>query len=193
MSTQEIGEIRREFKPGPENLAAGIIIGLILIGAGCAGLFFPARGVIESRGNLPFSADRGWCWLAVGLGWAMGIGAIVGGALLIRWIHSLSSLRVAVGSDGLSVSRRDQADVIAWEDIVSVRETRLYERPPVLKGVARYALPKVMSQSYLIEMDGREPFHFDGDAIKGHVILAEMIKEETDRRGIPWEIVEEHA
>ena len=59
--------------------------------------------------------------------------------------------------------------------------------------MAKYALPKVMSKNYRLEMNGHEPFHFDGNAIKGHVILAEMIKKETDRRDIPWEIVEEHA
>ena len=193
MNAPEIGEIRREFKPGLENLFAGIIIGLLLIGAGCAGLFFSAKAVIESRGSLPFFVEKGPCWAAIGLISALGIAAIVGGVFLIRWIRSLSSLRVAVGVDGLSVTRRDETDVIAWADIVSVRETRLYERPPLLKGVAQYALPKVMSKNYRLEMNGQEPFHFDGNAIKGHVILAEMIKKETDRRDIPWEIVEEHA
>ena len=59
--------------------------------------------------------------------------------------------------------------------------------------MAKYALPKIMSKNYRLEMNGHEPFHFDGNAIKGHVILAEMIKKKTDRRDIPWEIVEEHA
>jgi hypothetical protein len=193
MNAQEIGEIRREFKPGLENLFAGVIIGLLLIGFGCAGLFVSAKAVIESRGSLPLIVEKGPCWAMVGVFSALGIGAIVCGVFLIRWIRSLSSLRVAVGVDGLSVTRRDQSDVMAWADIVSVRETRLYERPPLLKGVAKYALPKVMSKNYRLEMNGHEPFHFDGNAIKGHVILAEMIKKETDRRDIPWDIVEEHA
>jgi hypothetical protein len=193
MNAQDIGEIRREFKPGLENLFAGIVIGLLLIGAGCTGLFFSAKAVIESRGNLPFYVEKGPCWALVALFSALETAAIVGGVSLIRWIRSLSSLRVAVGVHGLSVTRRDETVAIAWADIVSVRETRLYERPPLLKGVAKYALPKVMSKNYRLEMNGHEPFHFDGNAIKGHVILAEMIKEDTDRRDIPWEIVEEHA
>ena len=94
----------------------------------------------------PFYVEKGWSWVAVGLSAALGIGAIVVGAFLIRWIRSLSSLRVAVGVHGLSVTRKDGTDVIAWADIISVRETRLYERAPLLKGAAKYALLKVMSK-----------------------------------------------
>lgn len=61
-----------------------------------------------------------------------------------------------------------------------------------MKGVAKYALPKVMSKSFEVRIQEREPFAFDGDTIKGHSKLAQMIKEETDSRNIPWELVEEH-
>jgi hypothetical protein len=193
MMTQEIGEFRWEFKPGLENIVAGIIIGLLLIGAGGAGVYFPVKGVIESRGNLPFWVEKGWCWGAVGLCMALAIGAIVGGVALILWMRSLVSLRVRVGSHGLSVTRKDETRVIAWPDIVSVQETHLYERAPLLKGVAKYALPKVLSKSFMLTTKDGEPFGFDGNTIKGHTMLADVIKKETDRRGIPWEIVEEYA
>ena len=86
--------------------------------------------MIESRGNLPFWVEKGWCWGAVGLTAALGIGAIVGGVFLIRWMRSLSSLRVKVGAHGLSVTQKEGTHVIAWPDIVSVQETHLYERGP---------------------------------------------------------------
>jgi hypothetical protein len=193
MIAQEIGEIRGEFKPGLENIIAGIIIGLLLISAGGAGVYFPVNGVIESHGNLPFWVEKGWCWGAVGLLMALAIGAIVGGVFLIRWMRSLIFLRVRVGSIGLSVTQRDETRVIAWPDIVSVQETHLYERPPLLKGVAKYALPKALSKSFMLTTKYGEPFGFDGNTIRGHVILADVIKKETDQRGIPWEIVEEYA
>lgn len=193
MSDQEIGEIRGEFKPGLENIIAGFIIGLLLIGAGGAGVYFPVNGVIEARGNLPFWVEKGWCWGAVGLGLALAIGAIVGGVILILWMRSLTSLRVRVGAHGLSVTRKDETRVIAWPDIVSVLETHLYERPPILKGVAKYALAKVLSKFFALATKEGEPFRFDGNTIKGHVILADIIKKETDRRGVPWEVVEEYS
>ncbi len=191
MSAQEIGEIRGEFKPGLENIVAGFIIGLLLIGAGGAGVYFPVNGVIESRGNLPFWVEKGWCWGAVGLLMALAIGAIVGGVVLILWMRSLVSLRVRVGSNGLSVTRKDQTRVIAWPDIVSVQETHLYER--VARGVVGRALPRALSKTYTLNVSEGEPFHFDANSLREHVILAGMIKKETDRRGIPWEIVEEYA
>ena len=45
----------------------------------------------------------------------------------------------------------------------------------------------------MLVIKDHEPFRFDGTSIREHVILAGMIKKETDLRNIPWEIVEEHA
>ncbi len=188
MFVQEIGEIRREFKPAYENVIAGIIIGLLMIGGGCTALFFLVKAVIDSRGSLPFWAEKGWCWGAIGLGGALGLGLIAGGAFLVRWMSSVFSLRVKVGTDGLSVTRKGETQVIAWPDIMSIQETHLYES--VARGVVKYALPKVMSQTFLLKIKDREPFAFDANTIRGHVLLAHMIKKETDQRDIPWEIVE---
>jgi hypothetical protein len=193
MEAQDLGEIRKEFKPGLENLIAGTVIGLLLFGGGCAAVFFSAKGVVESHGDLPVWAERGWCWGAAAIFTALGIGLVVGGFFLIRWMRSLSSLRVRVGRNGFAVTERDVTRVFAWQDILSVQETHLYERPPILKGVAKYALPKMLSKSFLVVANGRQGFGFDGNTIKGHTKLAQLIKAETDRLNIPWEVVEEHA
>lgn len=196
MSSDPIGDIRREFKPGMENLVAGIIIGLLLVGGGCAAVYFPTRGVIDSGGDLPAWTDKGqsgWSWGAAGILAALGIGAILGGVFLIRWIRSLFSFRVRVGRHGLGVADRSGGRVIRWDDIVSVEEVHLSERPPVLKGVAKYALPKVVSKSYVLALRAGEPFGFDGNTVKGHNQLAQLIREETGPRDVPWQIREEHA
>jgi len=196
MTPEQLGPIRREFKPGLENLIAGIVIGLPMIGGGCAAVFFSARGVIESGGDLPFwtaKGQKGWCWGAAGLFVALGIGLVVGGYFLMRWVRSLFSFRLRIGENGFAVTDRASTRVISWEDILSVQETHLYERPPLLKGVAKYALPKTMSKSFTVVLKEGEPFAFDCNTIKGHTKLARMIQEETERRGIPWEIVEEHG
>jgi hypothetical protein len=44
MTQQELGEVRNEFQPGLENLIAGVIIGLLLMGGGCAARIFPIYG-----------------------------------------------------------------------------------------------------------------------------------------------------
>jgi hypothetical protein len=196
MDAEELGEIRREFKPGLENIIAGIIIGILLIGAGCAAVYFPIMGALESAGPLPFwteKGQKGWSWGAVGIFVALGLGLLVGGFFLVQWMRSLVSLRIYIGANGFAVSQKKTTQIFAWEEIESVRETRLYERPPILKGVAKYALPKMMSKIFLITIKERDSFGFDGNSIKGHSKLAQMIKDETDRRSIPWEIVEEHV
>ena len=196
MTAEQLGEIRREFKPGLENIVAGIVIGLLLIGGGCAAIVDSTKGVLDSGGTLPFwteKGQRGWSWGAAGLFVLLGIGLMVGGFILIHWVRSLSSIRVRIGQNGFSVIDKGTARVFAWDDIVSVQETHLYERPPILKGVAKYALPKTMSKSFIVKMKQDEPFAFDGNSIKGHSKLAQMIKEETEPRNILWEIVDEHG
>ena len=96
----EIGKLQREFRPGMENLVAGVIIGLLLIGGGCVLGAFTIKGIIESRGQLPVWEDKGFSWGAACIFAFIVIIMIVGGALLIRWIWSLASLRVYVALGG---------------------------------------------------------------------------------------------
>jgi hypothetical protein len=194
MTVDQLGHIRMQFKPGLENLIAGIIIGLLMIGGGCAAVYFPTSGVAKSGGNLPLWTDQpGWSWGAAAILAALGIGLIIGGFFLIRWVRSLFSLQVRVGQNGFVVLHKKTSRVIAWDDILSVQETHLHERPPLLKGVAKYALPKMTSKSFIVKTKQGEPFAFDGTTIKEHATLAQMIKHETERRNIPWEFVDEHG
>jgi hypothetical protein len=193
MAIHELGEIRYEFKPGVENLVAGAIIGLLMIGGGGFLTFLAIQGAIESGGDLPFWVDRGWCWGAVGLMTLIGCGLILGGFFLIRWIRSIRTLHVCVGENGFSVTEKKTTQVFAWPEIASVQETHLYERPPVIKGAAKYLIPKIKSQSYIVKRRDQFEFGFNGNTIKGHLALAEMIKLETNARNVPWNVVEEHA
>ena len=192
MTVQEIGAIRREFKPALENTIAGFIIGLLMIGGGCAAECVVVKAVIESRGNLPVWVEKGWSWGALGILGVLGIVFIVTGVWLARWMRSLFSLRVRVGINGLSVTKKNETQVIAWPDIVSIEETHHHE-PMVTRGALKHALPKVMSESFMLKIKDRDPFVFDVNTIRGHVMLAQMIKKETDKRNIPWEIVERQA
>jgi hypothetical protein len=65
MSVHDIGAIRMEFTPTLENTIAGIIIGLLMIAGGCAAVYFVVTALIQSRGRLPFWAEKGWSWGAL--------------------------------------------------------------------------------------------------------------------------------
>jgi hypothetical protein len=193
MTITDLGIIQRQFKPGMDNLVAGVIIGLLLFGGGGAAVFYSVKGVVDSRGELPFWAEKSYSWGVFGLGSTLGIGMMIGGYYLLRWMRSLSSLRVNLCQNGLTVEDHATLQIIPWDEIQLVTEIHLYERPPILKGVAKYALPKMMSRSFALKRKKGDGFCFDGTTIKGHTELAEMIKIETDSRNIPWEIQEVHA
>jgi hypothetical protein len=193
MAPAEIGRLRQEFKPGLENLIAGVIIGLLLIGGGCAIILFGAKEIFESRGRLPYWADKGPSWGAVLIMSAIAVGMIIGGTFLIRWMRSLWSLHVYLGEKGFAVSQQHNLDLFIWNQIAQVTETHVYERPPVLKGAAQFLLPKVKSKRYLVTRKDEKQFPFDGNAIRGHEMLAGLIKKQTDPVGVPWAIVEEHV
>jgi hypothetical protein len=186
MAPIEIGRVRQEFKPGLENLIAGVIIGLLLIGGSCAITFFAVKAVFENRGHLAFWVDKGPSWGAVLIMSAIAIAMIVGGTFLIRWMRSLWSLHVYLGEKGFAVSQQHHLDLFIWNQISSVTETHVFERPPVLKGPAQLLLPKAKSKRFLVTREDEKQFPFDGNAIRSHEMLATFIKRETDKLGVPW-------
>src|SRR5690348_3846244 len=115
---QDLGEIRREFRPGLANLVAGIFVGLLLLIGGCVAVFLSVAAVVENRGNLPFAAQNAWSWKWVGLIGLLGLGMMLAGFFLICWTRTLVSLRVHVGANGFSVTEKNQTDFFAWDDIL---------------------------------------------------------------------------
>lgn len=165
MPSTEIGNIQRIFKPAITNLVAGIIIGLLMIGGGFGLAYLATRTVINSRGPLPFFAEKESCWFGVALFGLVAIGIMIGGVFMIRWMWSLASLRIHVGDAGFAVSSRKGVQSFLWDQIVSVKETHLYERPQLLKGPAKLMLPKMKSNSYTVQRDDNESFAFEASIL----------------------------
>ena len=190
-TVESLGPSRHELKPSQANQGAGIILSILMVGGGGTLAWFPARAVIQSRGRLPLWAEEGMSWAAVGILGILGIGLALGGILLFRWVLSMYSFRLHICHDGFYYRRRGKSCVYAWEEIVAVEETVLHEHLPVLRGVARYALPTKQSRSYVVRRCDGERFLFGGDVIKDVALLAGVLQEEAERRVIPWIVKEE--
>ncbi len=193
INNNELIEPTREFNPSTGNLFAGLILGILLLVGGGYVSFLSANEFLHGFGHLPFMAEKGKCWGPLVLFFLLGIGLMVGGGFMFRWMRSLSGLRVLIGGNGFVTFSKTESHVFLWSKIASVQETHLFERPPLLKGAARVLMPTVTSKGFLVRRKDNQEFRFDGNTIRDHLELAEMIKKETDPQNILWIIVEEHS
>lgn len=187
------GQAVEVFKPMMGNIIAGFILSMLLIIGGAAAVGFPLRGAYLAGWNLPLEAKQGWCWLAVGLGCFLGavlLGCGAGLAVYSRW---LAAHRVEVHANGFRYCSRQSAEDVPWAQVRRIRETILYERPPILKGPAKLLIPKVASTSYTVVTATDKEYGFDGNSVKAIGRLGGILRKVADRLSLSWETVEEHA
>jgi hypothetical protein len=192
-ATTLLGDCLGSFKPMLGNIIAGFILSLLLIGAGVVGLTFVWREVYLAGGDLPLHVQKGMGWSTVALGSVLAAGAIVGGIVLARYSRWLLSHGVDVCADGFCYRVGASGDNVRWSEVASIRETVLYERPPLLKGAAKLLLPKMKSRSFLVTTKAGKDYSFDGNSVKGINRFAELLRKQADRFTLPWDIVEQHA
>jgi hypothetical protein len=82
---------------------------------------------------------------------------------------------------------------VLWPEVAVIRETLLYERPPILHGPARKLLPEMASKSYLLYTYEGEKFPFDGNSVKDIRRFGEALRAIAKREFLDWETVEEHS
>ena len=187
----ELGDKLDVFKPMVGNIVAGFILSALLIAASAAAIAFPLRGAYERGWQLPFEfVNRGWSWPTVGLFVLLGIGLAAGGVFLLYYATSLISRRVEFYADGFCVYAGRRSELVLWTDVDQIRETILYERPPILKGPAKLILPEFASRFFAIHTTSGNEYQFDGNSVKALRHFAEILRETSDRLSIPWQIVE---
>lgn len=188
-----LGERIASFKPGMSNVVAGSIISVLLLGGGLTLVGFIVREIYRSGGNLPVDTKKGMSWLAVGIGSLLGGGLVVGGVFLARYVRWLLSHEVDLCEEGFRYRQGKGCEEIPWSGVASVRQIVLYQRPPLLKGPAKLLLPEMASKSYVVTTKDGKDFSFDGDSVKNIKRFGKLLREQVDRAGVPWEVVEEHA
>jgi hypothetical protein len=181
------------FKPMAANVAAGFVLAGLLVVAGAAAVWFPLWGAYRAGWNLPLNAEKDWSWLTVVLFAVIGVLALWMAAAFAQFARGLIAHRVEVYADGFRHHTRGGVEAVRWADVAGVRETILYERPPVLKGAARLLIPKVASTSYAVATRAGKVYEFDGNAVKAIRRFGRVLRAQADRLALPWETVEEHA
>jgi hypothetical protein len=188
-----LGDRLQVFTPMMANTIAGFIISALLLVGGAAAICFPLRAAYVAGWDLPVNVNKGWSWLAVGLFCLIGTGLTVGGGVLATYCYGLISHRVEVWTNGFRYCSRQSVEEVFWADIDRIRETVLYERPPILKGPAKLLLPKLTSISYTVMTVSGKEYGFDGNSVKSIKRFGKLLREQADRLSLPWETVEEHA
>jgi hypothetical protein len=173
---QEFDGAREEFRPSTANLIAGVIIGLLLIvgglgfAVGCLYLYLSPKG-----------SDLQSTLLSV----AVGLALVACGVLFIYVMWRLFAYRLVVCPRGFVRQVRQDIDSCLWDDIASVTEIVTTDHLP-LKGAAKHLAPMGKSRNYEIRRKDGLEFSFGPDTIKRLGRFAKIVREEVDRRGIPW-------
>jgi hypothetical protein len=140
---------------------------------------------------MPWNAEKGMCWVAAGMMSLLALFLIAAGSGILLFVVGTWKLRVHVCEKRFYCGA-SAGVAFPWDEIALVRETQSYERPPVLNGAAKLLLPEIMSSSYLgRRRDGKE-FAFSKNSIRETNELGRIIEGESRKRGIRYEIVEEH-
>src|SRR5262245_14567424 len=157
----QLGDPIATFRPGMDNLVAGIIIGLLMVAGGGALSAYAFQAALVNGDRLPWYAETGECRSAALVMGAVFLMVAGGGVALIRWVRGLFSSRVLVCPGGLLCLGRTDVRAFPWDQVERVRETVTQEYFP-LKGVAKYAAPLGTSRSFVVRRRDGAEFAFDG-------------------------------
>jgi hypothetical protein len=175
---QALGEPRVKFAFGPENFLAGIILGLLLCSAGILAACFELPAPPEAPDRSPVGRI------------ILSLLLPVAGIALIVWVWKRSALRVLIFGGALVCARRNGLDIYRWDDIREVEE--FVFRPTFLWRRKQAELADIFGKArrYLLSMTDGRTCQFDGHSVRHVQKLARIIREETDRRRIPWAVHE---
>jgi hypothetical protein len=185
-----LGEPISEFRPGFDNLIAGVILAFLLAGVCCLGLTWLLIDTSRNWRTMPLFVEKGSCWLAFLLGSALCLGGLVTASFLLRWVRRTWTLKVRFHPGGLSVENASKVELYPWDDIAAVTETIDHERLPLAHGAASFLMPSKISYSYLVARSDGCSYLFTGNIVRDILGFARRLREETDERSIPWEVQE---
>ena len=184
------GEPTHEIHPSKINACAGVIIGLLaMTGAGVIVFWGLSHIVKADFANLPFYAEKGTCWFSF-ICVTLGICVIVGmGIFFLHFAYELFRTVIYVCPNGFYVKMPSNKTLtFLWEDIATVEEFIIKEKPPLLVRPFNLLLPSVESRAYnVIRKDGVK-FDFNRNTLRHMNLIIDPLREQADQRNINWTI-----
>ncbi len=188
-----LGEPKAEFRPGTANLFAGAILAVLALGATLFGLFWAIREIVRSGGKLPIYHERDISWVVMAICFLLCAAGILVTFFFVKLVLYYRSLKFQFSAGGFCRVAGEKVDRFDWDDVVSITETQLHERAPIVKGPASVLVPRRTSHLYAVMRADGETCHFNGDSVRELKKVAEILRTEASARAIPWEIVEQYA
>ena len=174
------------FRPAIANIAAGIILAVLLMGCGVAALTFAFQPAIQAHWTLPLNSKEGWCWWLVGVCFIPGLFLVALGLAFAHKVRSLLNCRIELFASGFRYYKGSDVDSVAWSEVRLIRKTTIYER--LLKaGAASVLLPRHSSLLYTIIADDNKEYNFDGDSVKKLKDFAVILDAVASRFSLVWE------
>jgi len=187
----ELGPPGETFSPGFANLFAGIVLGILTSGGGLAILGFLIREIVRAGGQLPFVAEKEPSWVFLAAFSLIAFALIAAGAWLGWWVRATKGTAIHFCPGGLfSASQTRVHWVASWDRARAIRETVMHEHLPIVKSIARHAMPVRTNHSYSLMRDEGTDLVFTGNEIKEIGRFGDLLRETALTRQIPWERVE---
>jgi hypothetical protein len=189
-----VGEPIEVFRPGVASIFAGFILGLLFCGGAAALFSFIIREIDLAGGDLPLlDSDKGSIsWAVAGLVLLTAVGLSLAGLAFTYIAWSLIARRVEFCANGFRYFTKGSVEEVSWAGVASIRQTVIYEKPPLLKGPAKALLPKMASSTYDVVTKSGKEYSFNGDSVKRFKKFIGLLREQAEKSGIPWEKLEDY-
>src|SRR5262245_13899164 len=99
--SNSLGDRLESFAPKASNIVAGYILVPLLVAGGAFLIFWILRDAVRAGFRFPMWAEHGMSWLAGIIFVLIGLGLIVGGWFLLRFVNGLRNLWVKFCTNGL--------------------------------------------------------------------------------------------
>ncbi len=193
----ELGPVQFVIRPPWTNVAAGIIVAILIVGAMIALTGVIGWQVYKVGGRMPWWVEKGMCWGAVvlfalillALGVALFALIMVTNEAHRKWTHA----RIYVCEHGFYTVYRHHVTYVLYDEIFQVLESITKTHPPILYPPLCYLLPPFRFYEYTVVKNNRKRIQFNTNSGSREQIrfFAQILENEMRARSVEWTVSEE--